>query len=143
MPLPSGFRFGGSHQFKIKDKSSDERPYISEFFTHIEMEKIVNSGASTVYKFGEEITIMELFSVRTGMLFSRFHDEYFYEYNSKYKVDYTFGAGINVPLNKVFKIKNKWDLKIDYAANDFKNFLNFEYDYGTFYTWEFAMNFVP
>lgn len=145
-PLPSIFRLGGSYQVKIKDGYSKDESYFVQFLTHIEFEKIVNSSFAPIYKFGEEITVKDIFSLRAGYFQYKYRNLYMSE-DFEPKSELTVGVGLSLPFDKFFGLKNKLSLKVDYNLKEFSNLYPFElnsYDYsiGKYSTWAFSLNYT-
>jgi len=142
-PLPVTFRIGGSHQLKMirTGNYGDYTPV--QLFTHIEFEKIINSELDAVFKIGEEITIMDIVILRGGYFYSKVTEKRYPDDNYYFQSEFTAGAGLNIPINKLFKFKTPLNLKLDYTSKDLETRERFDNNYGTFYTFGVTLNYVP
>jgi len=111
-PLPVIFRIGASHEIKLTGNPEIE-PSEFSFFTHAEYEKFLNSKFDVVFKLGEEITIKEIVHLRAGYYYSEVGDA---DYTGGYQSEFTGGVGVSIPLDKIFKTKNSFKLKIDFTS---------------------------
>lgn len=111
--LPVIFRIGASHQIEFKDKAALGESDLFSLFTHFEYEKIINSSFDAVFKIGEEISVREIFYLRAGYYYSEVGDN---SYEGGYHSEFTAGAGVNIPVSKIFNFKNPLNLKIDVSS---------------------------
>lgn len=138
-PIPVILKVGGSYQFALLN--GQDRHKIISTFTQIEFEKTVNSELSHTLKFGQELTIYEVLSLRLGY-FSSPQGGSDYDDSKKF----TYGLGVNVPLNKILKTKKPLNIKLDYAGTDLDkvNRYGFVYDYYDNYRIiNLSVNFSP
>ena len=145
--LPVTFRIGGSHKLNIRNLDNINPVNILSAFTHLEYEKVFNSELNEVFKIGEEFTIAEIFFLRFGFYYSKIEKGYrygAYTYPDIYQEEFTFGAGVNVPVSKILKFKKSLNLKIDYARNNPSTPYRFENEtYEKYYTLGLSINYIP
>ncbi len=137
--LPVTFRIGGSHQLKIPDGVIKGVPYPVQFFTHFEYEKIINSEYYGTFKIGEELSLWAILYLRAGYFNSKM------EGNDGYFIgEFTYGAGLSIPVNKLLKTKNELTLKIDYVGLNLKDYRRYDYnDYSDYNTLALSLNYIP
>lgn len=144
--LPVTFRIGASHQLKIPNGIHLGVPYPLKIFTHIEYEKMVNSEFHGTFRIGEELSVWEILYMRVGYFYSSVHDGY-----RESESELTYGAGLSIPLSRLLKMKNEFDIKIDYVRTDIDKYARYYYsgsayyidDYGIFYTLGLSLNYIP
>lgn len=144
--LPVTLRIGASHQLKIPNGIHSGVPYPLQMFTHIEYDKMVNSEFHGTFRIGEELSVWEVLYLRVGYFYSSVHDGY-----RESESELTYGAGLSIPLSRLLKTKNKFDIKIDYVRTDIDKYERYNYntsiyynkDYGTFYTFGLSLNYIP
>jgi len=143
-PLPVVLRIGASHQLFFEGKDVKKSEYPLKIFTHIEIQKILNAEHDLTFKLGEEFTMWDILSVRAGYFLSKVHEEFFSWSPSEYDYEINFGAGINIPLQKLLKTKNPFNIKIDYTKTSITDFHSFYYyDEDKFSHLGLSINYIP
>ena len=96
-PFPSILRIGIENELiLLKNESCFDQHYIT-IRTSLEYEDLLNSKTRSSFKFGSEITTLDLISLRFGY----FNTQLDYWFNIKKKLDaFTFGAGLNIDLRE-------------------------------------------
>ena len=87
-----------------------------ELLSHLEYENVVNatSDFKFIIKFGQEITIGDLFSLRAGYFSQKINNHGNPDIESSFS-QFTYGAGLKIPLSTIFKMRNPLSLSIDYV----------------------------
>ncbi len=110
--LPVILRLGTSYNLEFR-KSQESK--MLNVFVHFGYENVLNSytGAEGYFnnvKFGGEVTLWDILSLRAG--YNTKSTETIY---SEMKSQFTYGAGVKIPLEKVFKNDTPISLYIDYV----------------------------
>lgn len=136
-PLPVIFRIGVSHDIKMRQSLQFNNSDLFSFFTHIEYQKFINSEYDAMFKIGEELSILEVVKLRAGYFYSRIQNADRPGGKNFNQSELTFGAGLNIPLNKIIKMKSPLNLKIDFASIEVPEFQNyFELNYYNNNNWK-------
>lgn len=109
--LPVTFRLGASYNLKFKENRILKDFNIINFLAHAEMEKVLNSNLYTRLKFGCELTLLDILSLRAGYYFG---NTYVYKLASDY-TPLTYGIGLNIPFNSLFNMSSTISISIDYV----------------------------
>jgi len=115
-PLPSILRLAGSYNMKLKGNLIVPNTNDIELLSHLEYENVVNatSDFKFIIKFGQEITIGDLFSLRAGYFSQKINNHGNPDIESSFS-QFTYGAGLKIPLSTIFKMRNPLSLSIDYV----------------------------
>jgi hypothetical protein len=111
-PLPSNLRIGASYDYETKLRLSGFKIFKAMLST--EYSDLVNSKSYTTIKAGAEFTFLEIIQLRLGYYNEKIYNNWFYE-NKKNLSEFTYGAGINIPIQKIFDTNIPVALQFDYA----------------------------
>lgn len=137
--LPVLLRVGGAYNVRFynfmptdNEKGVPGFTYKLNLLVHLEMEKELRYDNHDIYKAGAEATIYEILSLRGGFYSNWYSGGYKYNY-------FTYGAGINIPINKLTHGDYPFGISIDYA--------NMKQpatrDYGRFNILSMKLNWIP
>jgi len=114
--LPVIFRGAASYNLKLKGTGFAKNSSDFALLTNFEYEKILNTARYETYKFGAELTIKDILSLRVGH-FSRKANvkSTIFDYNTGEFSQFTYGGGIKIPLHLIFNMKTPLSLSIDYV----------------------------
>ena len=143
-PLPVIVRAGGSYNLKLKGGGLIPNGNLIESTTILEFQSVVNEGYDKIIKFGEEVLISEIFAIRFGY-FTQKLDTYNdpYGYNAKEQHQFTYGAGLNIPLDIIFGMKKPLMLKFDYVNMTPPSFINPPIVFENFNSFGLSLNWKP
>jgi hypothetical protein len=110
--FPVTLRLGASYNLEFR-KSQDSK--MLNVFVHFGYENVLNADTSTRdfynnVKFGGEVTLLDIFSLRAGYNTKSFETIY-----SEIKNQFTYGAGVKIPLEKILNNNTPVSLYIDYV----------------------------
>ncbi|MBS1492518.1 MAG: hypothetical protein JST55_03345 [Bacteroidetes bacterium] len=146
--LPVIFRIGGSYDFIQKGDRLKKNGEEFSFLGYFEFEKILNIAKYYTYKAGCEFCIYDILFFRMGYVSRNagFTNSILSYYLSKF-TQFTYGAGVKIPLDLIFKMKTPLLIKVDYVnlrqpGRD-NGGLNTEVPYPNFNTIGINLNWVP
>ncbi len=113
LPVISRFALSYSHKFGGK-LSKDTSVSPLEFFIQTEYQKIINSEFRSSIKFGCEMKIFNLFSLRGGWYKEKISDFGLPLINKNTLSSITYGLGFNLPLKKI--IHFPFNIQVDYVS---------------------------
>ena len=141
--LPVLFRIGTSYNLKLKGSGIIPNSNILELLTHIEYQNVLNSDYDKMFKIGQEVTVAEIISLRCGY-FSQKLDNFGYpSANADKQSQFTYGAGVKIPLGLIFKSKTPISLTVDYVNLEQPTFLAYDYKWENFSTVSVNLKFAP
>ena len=105
--LPVIARIGLNYTFGLKPNANYKDLRIVQAMALIEYQDLLNYKYLSAYRVGCEATVFEILALRIG---------YYYEiYNPNSAKDFTYGVGINIPLEKLTNNGLPLTIKIDYT----------------------------
>lgn len=137
--LPVLLRVGGAYNARFynfrptdNERGAPDFTYKLNLLVHLEMEKELRNDNLDIFKAGAEATIYEILSLRGGV--------YSNWYSGGNKNTYfTYGAGINIPINKLTHDDYPFKISVDYANLQHPS----SYDYGRFNVISMKLNWIP
>ncbi len=112
--LPIIARYGANYQFAL-DKNLLIKDLTSlEFLAQAEYQDLWNSGYHSSLRFGGEIRLLEILALRAGYYTEQVNDYGYPEANKNEIEDFTYGFGVQVPLDKLTNIPLR--INFDYAS---------------------------
>jgi hypothetical protein len=139
--LPVILRLAGSYNVKIKGNSLIPGGNIFESLTHIEYRNVTNSDYYKTFSFGEELILSDIFIARFGYFTQSVGEESVYNEGKQSK--FTYGAGVKIPLNRIFEMKNSLNLNIDYVNMTPPSFSKMYTNWDNFQTLGITLKYVP
>lgn len=139
--LPIVIRAGGNYNIKIKGNSLIPGGNLFESLTHVEYRNVTNSDYYKTFSIGEEFTLSDIFILRLGYFSQTVEQETIYNVGSQSK--FTYGAGVKLPLNKIFKMNNTLNLGIDYVNMTPPSFSKTYTDWDNFQTLGVSLKWIP
>lgn len=140
--LPRIFKAGASYDIKLFKNNLIKNTNAIGLFAHIEFEKEMEFDRADILKAGNEITLFDILSLRTGVYYidkssSRSGDVYF-----------TYGAGLNLPVNNFTDGKLPFKLNIDYVnlkhlEKDSDFYIQDYYNYENFNVVSMKLSWLP
>ncbi|MEO8664114.1 MAG: PorV/PorQ family protein [Ignavibacteria bacterium] len=131
LQLPVIFRIGAAYNLIIDNKEIIPNLKNYNFLLTSEYQKLFNSDHYDGIKTGLEFTLLELLSLRTGYYFQDIRKDNC-ENCKKELNEFTFGFGVNVPIQKLSKSNIPLNIMFDYTAleqpshvTDIKNWSDF------------------
>lgn len=148
--LPVIFRFGGSYNLNVKGNSIKKNGNVFSLLAHLEYEKVLNTAKYETYKIGGEVVVWDILALRAGW-FSRNANitRSVFSYNLGAFSQFTYGAGVKIPLDVIFNMKTPLSMSIDYVNLELKNReRNYmmgieEQELKNYNTFSINMNWVP
>lgn len=147
--LPVIFRLGGSYNVNVKGNSIKKNGNVFSLLAHLEYEKILNTAKYETYKVGGEVTLWDIVSLRAGwFLRSANVTRSVFSYNLGEFNQFTYGAGVKIPVDAIFNMKTPISVSIDYVNMKQPQKINYavaiEYpEYKRFNTLGVSLNWVP
>ncbi|MBN8570890.1 MAG: PorV/PorQ family protein [Ignavibacteria bacterium] len=139
--LPIILRLGGSYNVKFKGGSIFPNSNLYESLTHIEYQNVTNSDYNKAFMIGEEFIFSDIFILRAGFFTQTVGLET--QYNEGSQSQFTYGAGIKLPLNYIFNMKNTLSLGIDYVNMEPPTFSKSYKSWDHFNTINLNLKFIP
>ena len=123
--LPVIFRIGAAYDLTIEDRNIISKLNSYKFLVNLEYDDLFNSKYFGGFNSGIEFTFLEMLSLRAGYYTQDFARKYVIidsvgnatgiNYSQKTLSEFTYGAGINIPVNQLTKGKTPVELKLDYT----------------------------
>lgn len=129
-------RIGIGHSLNILKNNLVKNSHGFKIFTHAEFEKEFSGGRINMIKAGTDITLLDIVSLRGGF-YHRFKQE-----NTSAKTNLTYGAGLNIPVDKFFDGKYPVKINIDYVNLDQSGLEN-THRYDNFNLLSLRVNWIP
>lgn len=139
--LPVVIRLAGSYDVKIKGNGLIPGGNIFESLTHLEYRNVTNSDYYKTFSFGEELTLTDIFIARFGYFTQTVEEESIYNVGNQSK--FTYGAGVKIPLNKIFEMKNSLNLNLDYVNMTQPTFSKMYTNWDNFQTFGITLKYIP
>ncbi len=111
--LPVITRIGGNYQMTIKSNPWLEELNAFRFLASLDYQWVLNSDFHRGIRTGGEILLMELLAIRAGYYHENQND-YGQDVNTDEQSEFTFGLGIQAPLNKLTNVPLL--VNFDYAS---------------------------
>jgi hypothetical protein len=112
-PLPSTLKIGVSYDYETKLQLSGFK--IFKIMAAAEYSDMLNSGLYTYDKLGAEFTFLETVKLRLGYYNEKINENSTSD-NKENLSEFTYGFGINVPVQKIINSKIPISLQFDYAS---------------------------
>lgn len=113
-PLPIIARYGANYQFSLDKNMLLPNLTTLEFIAQAEYQDLWNSGYHSSMRYGGEIRLLEILALRAGY-YTEHIDDYGYPEVNKNKIeDFTYGFGVQVPLDKLTNIPLR--VNFDFAS---------------------------
>ncbi len=139
--LPVVLRLGGSYNLKVKGKGLIPGGNLFESLTLLEYRNVINSNYYKTISFGEEFTLSDIFILRLGYFSQRVGVETIDNIGTQSK--FTYGAGVKLPLNRIFEMKNSLSLGIDYVNMSQPSFSKGYNSLDNFQTLGVSLKWIP
>jgi len=142
--LPRTLHIGASYQSSF-GKSQLNSIELNTFgiLLQVEYQDLLNSKFHNGFKAGAEFSFIEMFYLRFGFYDENTNDFGFPATNKNRLTDFTYGFGIEIPINKFTKTRTPIDIKLDMTnmkqpsgIKGFDNFGNFSV-YSLSVNWQF------
>jgi hypothetical protein len=130
LELPMIARIGANYQLTLGKNSSGKLETL-QLLLQGEYQGVINSVYETAVRFGGEITVKELISIRAGH-YSELQDDFGYPINVTSLSSFTYGLGVQIPLYKL--TGTPVNINIDYTLLPQPSHSLFAEDYGNFTT---------
>lgn len=112
--LPIIARYGANYQFSLDKKMLLTNLTTIGFLAQAEYQDLWNSGYHSSMRYGGEIRLLEILALRAGY-YTEHIDDYGYPEVNKNKIeDFTYGFGVQVPLDKLTNIPLR--VNFDFAS---------------------------
>jgi len=139
LKLPVIFRIGASYNLLIDNKDIVPGLRTYNFLITSEYQKLFNSDNYDGMKAGLELTLLELLSLRTGYYFQGIHD---CDNCKKNLSEFTFGFGINIPVEKLSKSDIPLNIKFDYTALEQPTYVTNIKNWNDFHVYNLKLNWL-
>lgn len=113
--LPVVSRLGAHYSFMFNPSRPDSLHWL-ECIVQTEVEDLLNSKYLTSLKGGLEIKVLELIALRAGYYTQKLHDFYIPGENYARISDFTYGIGLELPLEKLTHHKFPMNIYFDYTS---------------------------
>lgn len=110
--LPSILRLGASYEMKLNEYTGRLR--LLNVLLAAEYRYLLNSNFYTAGQFGSEFTFIDLIIVRAGYYIEDRNGVGDFSYKNTVK-EFTYGAGLDIDLEKLFSLKMPIGIKLDFA----------------------------
>jgi len=138
--LPAVFRFALCHIYASKPNLRIKNLRIIQTLYHVELQNLINYKYLTAYRIGIELTLFEIISLRFGR-----YNETRAAKESTIEVSHisekTYGFGLNIPVEKLFKNNIPLTIRIDYANLPQPNLLEAYESWNNFSTLSLCINY--
>jgi len=112
-PLPSELKLGTAYTYETKLRINDHKLF--RIMAAAEYRDMVNSSTFSTAKLGTELTFAEMLNIRFGYYYEDFKTLDYTPDIKKKLSEFTYGLGINLPLNKLLHFNMPVTLQVDYA----------------------------
>ncbi|MBL4703119.1 MAG: hypothetical protein JKY54_01270 [Flavobacteriales bacterium] len=112
--LPVTARFGASYQFTLDKHILLDTLKTLKLLIQSEYQTLLNSDYHSAIKVGGELSILEILAIRVGYYQEQVYDYSYPEVNHDQISDFTYGFGLQIPLDKLTKIP--LSIKFDYTS---------------------------
>lgn len=112
--FPSIFRIGISNEFKYSNEKIYKHSHLLGLTTGVEYQNVLNSKYYTAYKFGAELSLLNILYLRMGY-YHRTANDYGLDANKGYLEDFTYGFGLNLNLENYLVVHFPMSIKINYV----------------------------
>ena len=129
--LPANLRLGAGWHYTMKNKQDADKPHLLDASVTTEFQTIIGYQYRTAYRAGAEILLYELLALRAGYYSESVNPDLFSGGTTLYKSqvgNLTYGAGLEVPLNKFTDGNIPLDIKFDFANLPSTTFLKEKVD---------------
>lgn len=140
-PLPVVLRLAGSYNVSVKGNSLIPGGNMFESLSHIEYRNVTNSDYYKTFSVGEELTFSDILIARIGYFTQTVEKET--EYNVGSQSKFTYGAGLKIPVNRIFEMKNTLSLNIDYVNMTPPTFSKIYTNWDNFQTIGISIKYIP
>jgi hypothetical protein len=113
LALPSVLKVGVSYDYETKLQLSGFK--IFKIMASAEYSDMLNSGLYSYDKLGAEFTVLEALKLRLGYYKEKINGNSD-NGNKENLSEFTYGFGVNVPVQKIFNTKYPVSLQFDYAS---------------------------
>lgn len=141
--LPVIFRLGGSYDLKVKGDFIFPNSNILGILMHVEYQNVLNSDYFKMFKIGQELTLGDIFVFRCGYFSQNLNDYNYPSYNASSQSQFTYGAGVKIPLSLILNSKTPLSLTIDYVNMKEASFIVYESTGNNFSTLSLNLKFIP
>lgn len=145
-PLPVIFRLGASYNLSVDDKKISPKLKSYNVVANLEYEDLLNSKYYSGFHGGIEFTFLEVISLRAGYYTmenqSLSYDSLGFQRTGFDINEFTYGAGLNIPIRQLTNSKTPLEIKFDYvnlkqpATNSNKD------DWDNFHVYTFIVNWI-
>ncbi|MCH8285287.1 hypothetical protein IIB79_02005 [candidate division KSB1 bacterium] len=122
--LPVTFHIGASYESSLNRRTGNYNLKTLSWFLTAEYQEILNSKYRGGFKFGAEITGLEMLKLRMGYYREKLPYSRGWSDSKKYLTDFTYGAGVFVPLSIFSDNSIPLDFGIDFVKKDHALFTN-------------------
>lgn len=134
-PFPAIFRIGVSNSVEYTIADIYEQDYFIGFTAGIEYQDLFNSGGRTAYKAGGELSLLDVFFLRSGYYSEK---KYFTEGNLE---DFTYGFGLKLDFEKYITNELPLILLFDYISLEQPNYGQAPVEWDNFTTFSLIANY--
>lgn len=145
-PLPVIFRLGASYNLSVDDKKISPKLKSYNVVANLEYEDLLNSKYYSGFHGGIEFTFLEVISLRAGYYTMEnqtlSYDSLGFQRTGFDINEFTYGAGLNIPIRQLTNSKTPLEIKFDYvnlkqpATNSNKD------DWDNFHVYTFIVNWI-
>lgn len=138
--LPIISRIGICYKYGTSKNANFKELRRFQLLSQIEYQNILNYKYYTAYRIGGEINILEILALRCGYFIETMDD-----YNNSNNLDklkeFTYGFGLNIPIDKLTDNKIKLNIKVDYTNLPQPSATKFNYNWEHFTSIGFSINY--
>ena len=138
-PLPVIFRLGASYNLLIEDMSIISKLRSYNILLNLEYEDLFNSKYYGGFHSGLEFTFLEMLSLRGGYYTQKIQE---CENCKDNLSEFTYGFGVNVPVNQLSKGKVPLEVKFDYVNLKQPSQINDKDDWNNFHVYTFRASWI-
>lgn len=129
--LPISFHLGTSYQvFLGNSELTSAKLNTFGILLQLEYQDLFNSRFHDGFRVGAELSFIEVLYVRVGLYREEINDYGFPDVNKSNLTDFTYGLGIEIPINKFTRSRTPLNVKLDITTmkqpSFIKNFDNWE-----------------
>lgn len=141
--IPISFHLGASYQF-FWGNSTLNAVALKTFgiLLQLEYQDLFNSKFHNGFRTGAELSFLEMMYVRLGLYREDINDHGFPDVNKSNLTDFTYGLGIEIPINKFTRTKTPLNVKFDITTMKQPSFIENFNNWENFSVYNLSVNWI-
>jgi len=139
-PLPVILRAGASYSLSMANKIIIPKLNTLDMLFHVEYQNLLNYKYYTAVRVGSELTLLEVISLRAGYYIENSEDYGYPDYNKNLIADFTYGFGIQFPIEKLSDNKVPININFDFISIPQVSYIKVKDDWENFRIFNIKLN---